>query len=203
MAASGSSRDLPDLFRSWLEDKSEEEQEKEETEPDLYDFTERSGHEVGELVKAYSVLEGSYYADEEEEKVVVTGSTWNQVEEILEKDEGGEEIEERGWKDKASSYLFENDSTYVKGGLGGMGTGLVSGALGYAAAADLLFTGGALSLGWGIGSALGKYVSSYLGSDDEEEEGSVDSEMEQYSDWDLEVVDIEAYGEALRDYRSD
>jgi hypothetical protein len=187
------------------------ESDAEGSKPDLYSFTESSGHQVDELQDAYSVLEGNYWADDEEEKVVVGESTWNQVEEILENSseepEHAQAEKERSWKDKASSYLFENDSTYVKGGLAAGGTGLLSGALGYATAADFLVTGGAASIGWGIGSAVGKYVTDYFSSSDEEDdtvetESSVDHELDEYSGWEVEVVDLEEYGEALHEYRN-
>jgi hypothetical protein len=178
------------------------------SQPDIYNFTESSGHHVGDLQDAYSALEGNYWADDEEDKVVVSESKWNQVEEMLENSSEETESEaekEPGWKEKASSYFFENDSTYVKGGLAAGGTGLLSGALGYTTAADLLVTGGAASIGWGIGSALGKYLSSYMGWEEEDEaseaEDSSEHKLDEYSDWEIEVLDMEEYGEALHEYR--
>lgn len=169
-------------------------------EPEIYDFTEDSGYSVGDLEPAYEILEGSYWIDEENENVVVADSSWNQVEEMLEADQE-EESSDSSWKEKISGYLLDHDSAYMKAGLGGMGTGLLSSGLGYATAADFLFTGGAMSFGWGLGGVIGDYL---FGEEEEEVEAKAaedpDSELHEYSDWDVEVVDLQAYGQAVREY---
>lgn len=167
--------------------------------PGLYNFTESSGYKVGDLEEAYDILEGNYWADEDEEKVVVPDSTWSQVQDSLEGDSEQEEVSE--WRETASEYLFENDSNYMKAGLGGSGAGLLSGALGYTLAGDLLLTGGALSLGWGITSYLGKRVKEYVTEDEEPEE--IESELTEYEDWDLEIVNMEEYGRAITEHREE
>lgn len=168
-------------------------------EPEIYDFTEDSGYSVGDLEPAYEVLEGSYWIDEENENVVVADSSWNQVEEMLEADQ--EESSNNSWKEKAKGYLFDHNRTYMKAGLGGMGTGLLSSGLGYATAADFLFTGGAMSFGWGLGGVIGNYLfGDEEGEIETESTGDTDSELHGYKDWDVEVVDLQAYGQALREY---
>lgn len=182
-------------------DEPEPEIESEDAEePEIYDFTEDSGYSVGDLEPAYDVLEGNYWVDEENENIVVANSSWNQVEEMLEANQEDSSTD-NSWKDKLSGYLFDHDSTYMKAGVGSMGTGLLSGALGYTTAADLLFTGGAVSFGWGLGGFIADY---FLGEDEEEKtepETSTDSELAEYSDWNVEIVDVHDYGRALREYQ--
>lgn len=176
--------------------------------PDPYDFMESPGYEVGDLEDAYGLLEDSYWEDEDNENVILAGSTWNQVEEILEEGDDMEDPtdgEDRSWSSRFRDYMTQNDEVFVGGGLAGMGAGAVSSALGYGTAADLLVSGGALSITWGLASSAAKYFMDGYGSDKTvEEDGSVeDSELDEYSDWDVKVLDLNSYGEALQDYRQD
>ncbi|PSH00664.1 MAG: hypothetical protein BRC30_02380, partial [Nanohaloarchaea archaeon SW_7_46_7] len=150
------SENLPELFKtsrrrpeddeSFNDADSEEDSKTEELE--IYDFTEETDYSTNDLRPAYDVLEGSYWADEENEKIVVADSSWNQVEEILEQEASKETDEDGGsWYDRVSSYLMDHDRKYMGGGLIGMGSGLLSGALGYGLAADVLVTGGAGAFG--------------------------------------------------------
>ena len=210
----GPSGNLSEVFRALRSDPEEEETTDDEEsedysepeEPEIYDFTDETDYSAGDLRPAYDVLEGSYWLDEDNETVVVADSSWNQVEEILEEEEKSQEQEETGessWKDRVTGYLMDHDSTYMKGGLLGMGSGLLSGALGYGLAADVLLTGGAGAFGWGLGGKIGDYL---WGEDDEEEVegiGEPDSELEEYSDWDVEVLNMKEYGEADERYRNE
>lgn len=173
-------------------------------EPDIYDFTESSGYSLGELEPAYDTIGDSYWADEENENIIIEKSSWNQVEDILEQDQETEQEENSGWKSTLGSYLFDHDKTYAKGGILGMGSGLLSGAFGYSTAADVLFTGGLYSFAWGIGGMAADYL---MGGDEEtqEEASGEDSghELDEYSDWDVEVLDMESYGEAVEAHREE
>ena len=220
-AASQSSEsrgDLQELFRALGHDPEEDDESTDDPEPDedsepeepeIYDFTDETGYNAGDLRPAYDVLEGSYWLDEDNENVVIADSSWNQVEKILEQDENDQSEEEvdgdSSWKDSIKSYLFDHDSAYMKGGLTGIGSGLVSGALGYGLAADVLLTGGAGAFGWGLGGKIGDYL---WGDDSEEEESmevseDYDSELAEYSDWDVEVLKMQKYGQAVQEYRDD
>lgn len=170
-------------------------------EPDIYDFTQSSGRIVGELEPAYDTIGDSYWADEENENIVIEDSTWSQVEGILEEEDETEE-ESSGWKSTLGGYLFDHDKAYAKGGLLGMGSGLLSGAFGYSTAADLLFTGGLYSFAWGIGGMAVDYI---LDGDEEEPESSeeVGHELDEYSSWDVQVLDMESYGEAVEAHREE
>jgi len=212
MSASSESQgpaNLPELFqglrRSPEEDESSDDAGSEEDskteELEIYDFTEETDYSTGDLRPAYDVLEGSYWVDKENENVVVADSSWNQVEEILEQ-ETPEETDESGgsWYDRVSSYLMDHDQKYVGGGLIGMGSGLLSGALGYGLAADVLLTGGAGAFGWGLGGMIGEY---FFGEEESEDDADYDSELAEYSDWDVEVLKMQEYGEALRKQRQE
>lgn len=215
---SGSPGDLPELFKALRSepeedeestDDAESEEDSEPVEPEIYDFTEETGYSAGDLNPAYDVLEGSYWLDEDNENVVVADSSWNQVEEILEHDEKNQSEEEvdgeSSWKDSLKGYLFDHDSAYMKGGLTGMGSGLVSGALGYGLAADVLLTGGAGAFGWGLGGMIGDYLWDDNGEEEEKVDtsGESDSELTEYSDWDVEVLNMQEYGQAVQEYRND
>lgn len=174
-------------------------------EPDIYDFTDSSRYSIDELEPAYDTIGDSYWADEENENIIIEKSSWNQVEQILEEDEDQKEEEQSsGWKSKLGSYLFDHDKkTYAKGGLLGMGSGLLSGALGYGLAADVLFTGGAGAFGWSLGGMAADYI---WGGDEETSEASEEEwshELEEYSGWDVEVLDMESYGEAVEANREE
>lgn len=207
--------DLPELFKALRSDPEEDDESTEDTEPEedsepeepeIYDFTDETGYSAGELSPAYDVLEGSYWLDEDNENVVVADSSWNQVEEILEENERSESEEETAdessWKDRVTGYLMDHDSAYMKGGLMSMGSGLLSGALGYGLAADVLLTGGAGALGWGLGGKIGDYL---WGDEEDDTKEDVsknpDSELAEYSDWDVEVLDMQEYGQAVEEYR--
>jgi len=168
---------------------------------DVYDFTESTGSTVEDLEAAYDTLEDSYWLDEKNEKVIVQESTWTQVNEILDSQEGSDNSQnEGGWKSKAKNYLFENDREFIGGGLLGVGSGLISSGLGYTAAADFLVTGGAFSISWGLGGIIGDYIVDRWDLDDEkpaQEPDKTTSELDSYSSYDVEVVDLESYGQAL------
>ena len=176
-------------------------------EPDIYDFTDGSGYTIDDLEPAYDTIGDSYWADGENDNIIIEKSSWNQVEEILEEDEETEEQTEEessGWKSKIGSYLFDHDKAYAKGGLVGMGSGLLSGALGYSTAADVLFTGGLYSFAWGLGGLGASYIQNALGGEDEDvSEESSDHELDEYSGWDVEVLDMESYGEAVEEHREE
>lgn len=170
-------------------------------EPDIYDFTEPSGYSVGGLEPAYDAIGDSYWADEENEKIVIEDSSWDQVQQVLEED-GETQEQSSGWKSKLEGYLSDHDKTYAKGGLLGMGSGLVSGALGYSTAADFLFTGGLYSFAWGIGGMAADYI---WGGDEESSESDedIEHELDEYSRWDVEVLDMESYGQAVEAHREE
>jgi len=209
------SGNLPELFNAigsnpGEDDSSEDkdsEDDSEPEEPEIYDFTEETGFSAGDLRPAYDVLEGSYWVDEENENVVVADSSWKQVEEILEEDasEETDETDESGssWYDRVSSYLMDHDRKYMGGGLLGMGSGLVSGAMGYGLAADVLLTGGAGAFGWGLGGMIGEYFFGDEGEGEDVSSKESDSEFAEYSDWDVEVLDMQEYGEAVNEYRQE
>lgn len=176
-----------------------EEESPELEEPDVYDFTQESGYTAGDLSPAYEEIGEDYELDEESETVLIGGSSWGEIEGLLSEDGSNST-----WTDRVESYLFNKDKEFAVGGAAGIGTGLLSGVLGYTTAADFLFTGGVASLSWGIGSYIGKKVGDYFGdgSEDTEEEETedIEHELDEYSDWEVEIVDEESYGQALKEY---
>jgi hypothetical protein len=173
-------------------------------EPDIYEFSEESGYTAGDLERAYEAIdEEAYQVKEEDEKVLIGDSSWNEIEGMLSEGEDSE-----SWTDRVKSYLFDHDKEYGTAGATGLGAGLFTGFLGYTTAAGLMITGGAGLLGWGVGSYLGDRISEYLSDEETEEEPSeepdedteVEHELSEYSDWEVEIVDEEAYGEAVEEY---
>lgn len=187
------------------EDESEDE-EVEVEEPDVYDFTEDSGYTAEDLAPAYGEIAGDdYILDEESENVLIGDSSWNEIEGLLSEEESSESLNER-----AKRYLLDNDKEYAAAGAAGMGSGLLAGGLGYWTAADILFLGGAASVTWAGASYLGKKAKDYLSDEDSEPEPEEDTaeeipdhELSEYSDWSVEIVDEEAYNEAIQEYHEE
>lgn len=189
------------------EEEPVQEEEAEAEEPDIYEFAESSGYTAGDLQPAYeSIDEDSYQIDEEAEKILIGGSDWGEIQGLL--SEGEEESPEASWGDRIKSYLFDHDTEYAAGGATGIGAGILTASLGYTVAGGLMITGGSAALGLGIGSYLGDRIRYYL-SDGETEEGideepgeeaEREHELSEYSEWEVEIVDEEAYGEAVEEY---
>lgn len=182
-----------------------DESEPDMEEPDIYEFSEESGYTAGDLEPAYEEIdEDAYQVDEDAEKVLIGDSSWNEIEGMLSEGEDSE-----SWTDRVKSYLFDHDKEYAVSGATGLGAGLFTGFLGYTTAAGLMITGGAGLLGWGVGSYLGDRIRDYLSDEEaeaggeeevEENEEDLDHELAEYSDWDVEIVNEEGYGEAVEEY---
>lgn len=186
----------------------EEENESEEIEePDIYNFTDSTDYTAGKITAAYEELsDDEYILDEEAEKVIVGKSSWNEIEGILSE-------EETSWTDRVKSYLFEtenikshiskHDKEYSIGGISGIGSGLLAGSLGYTATAGLMMTGGIAALGIGAGSYIMKKLGYFEDQDKEgpeQEESEIDHPLEEYSEWEVEILDHDAYEEAMEEY---
>jgi hypothetical protein len=168
----------------------EKENESEEIEePDIYNFTDSTDYTAGKITAAY------------EEK-----SSWNEIEGILSE-------EETSWTDRVKSYLFEteninshiskHDKEYSIGGISGIGSGFLAGSLGYTATAGLMMTGGIAALGIGAGSYIMKKLGYFEDQDKEgpeQEESEIDHPLEEYSEWEVEILDHDAYEEAMEEY---
>ena len=176
-------------------------------EPDIYEFAEESGYTAGDLQPAYQEIEeDSYQLDEDSEKVLIGASDWENIEGMLSAEEE-ETGEPDSWTDMVKSYLFDHDTEYTVGGATGLGAGILTASLGYTLAGGLLATGGSAALGWGLGNILGDKITEYV-SDEEtleepeesEEETEIEHELDEYSEWEVEIVDEEAYGQAVEEY---
>ena len=170
-------------------------------ETDIYDFSEETDYSVGDLEPAYDTIEDNYWVDEENEKLLVADSSWDQVDDMLEEDHSGGGS---SWTSRARDYILnEHDSQLKYGGLG-MASGIITGGLGFGLAGGLLFTGGLGAASMGMGGKIGDYLLDKFGSGDDEADGEpeneYDGELTEYADFDVEVVDTHSYGTAMREY---
>jgi len=141
------------------------------------------------LEPAYSeISEDDYIIDEDEDYVIFETSAWQEIDEILESE--ASEDENNSFWDRAKNYLFNHDKEYAAGGLTGIATGFLAESLGYMTAASALVTGGGAMLGWGIGGYLGKKISDYWNSSEDEEPQS--HELAEFPDYEVKFLKEDA-----------
>jgi hypothetical protein len=179
---------------------TESEESEKMKEPDISEFAEASGYVAGDLVPAYDEIpEQAYDLDKDSEKVFIGDSTWEEVEGIL------SEKSSDFLTGKIKDQLYNNRKEYTFGGAAGIGTGLFTGVLGYTTAAGLMITGGSAILGLGVGGYLSGKIEEYLSDDrpreiEETEDSEIEHELDEYSEWEVEIVNEGEYRQAVNEY---